>query len=325
MFLSAALLHLMSAKFRIQVNNELLLLQTGPEARNLKMDPDAGYGDRFENLDGPVNVDEHKQGRSGRYAQEAGGFEYNQIPSPKSFDGPANAIFQVSPDALISKVDPINSHPSHSPESAFQPRVQEPIFMDAHQAHSPYLPQSQHNWDHPQRNYMMDANAGYEVPIGSPISARLSPSHERAQPQTPGSRAHQIANANNIFHQVPTTPQPRSFGLRFGASSAIAPSSAGLELHDAPPPVQSIYEVSEDQAPSRHKVLVTEDDSFGPSPPRYPEIPDQSPPKILSPGRHHPYSNAVPGHTPLRFGASATPSKPQFGAPPRFSMQDFDQ
>ena len=324
MLISSALLHLLNARIRISVNTELLLLNNGSETRNfkaLKSSDEDAPSKLYER--GSDNIEDQEAESDRRMPPMAEEYEFNNNKRPHRYDGPASAIFQVVPEALQG-MDPIKSQPTHSPEAGI--RIQEPTFMD--QAHSPYLPHHQ-QWEKPQHNYMADRGIGYNAAsFGSPLPAQLSPTHhERAQPQTPGARAlGGIGGINPGFQQPPTTPQPRSFGLRFGVSAA--PQANPVAERHGIPPAHSMLDDHEPLAPSKHKVLVMENDddnsSYGNLPPRYPHIPDQSPPKILSPGRHNP-QDAHPSHTPLRFGASATPSK-MFGAapPPRFSMADYD-
>lgn len=329
MLISSALLHLLNARIRISVNTELLLLNNGSESRNFKSLKSAE-----ENLpsklyergaDNDDSVEEPSARGDDRGPPMAEEYEFNGRRPHSRYDGPASAIFQVTPETLQG-VDPIKSQPTHSPEAGM--RIQEPIFD---QAHSPYLQHHQHHqhhhhqWEKPQQNYMADRGIGYNAAsFGSPLPAQLSPTHDRAQPQTPGARALGGMGGINAFQQPPTTPQPRTFGLRFGASAA--PQAHQVPERHVAPPSTSMFDAHEPALPSKHKVLVMESEeepsSFGNAQPRYPHIPDQSPPKILSPGRHNPTRDAPSSYAPLRFGASATPSKNPFGAPPSFSMLD---
>lgn len=326
MLISSALLHLMNFKLRNSVTTEHLLLSPGSDTRSTKLESETPLRLHEREADVPHGYEERGAGNIGRGANLEEEYEFNHPHAPTTFDGPASAIFQVPPSDIISGVDPIRSHPSPPTElgprsfnhdrgyAGAETQIRSPYLHQQHQDHQQnqqYQHQLQQRPWEAQNDFRMDQDVSpYNAPIGSPMNVQLSPNHERAQ-QQPLSRGLGL-------NKAPATPQSRSFGLRFGA--VATPQAAPPVERHAPPPFYSIADEIT-PGPSKHKVLVTEDD-FGGAPTHYPEIPDQSPPKILSPGRHNPSFVAAPSHTPLRFGVGATPSKMTFAAPPRFSMHD---
>lgn len=341
---SGALLHLLNARLRLHIKNELLLRASegtegskvlksgeGPEAhlspgKRYEVEENHGYSENIAREGGAM---QHlREGSDLQYQNE------NQlVASPLRYDGPAKAVFQVPMDESITAADPINSHPGHSPHM-MGGRVPERIFArDVPAAHDAHLYQL-----HPQQQ-RQNMQQAYGPGFGSPRLARnfgndsdYTPVRGNMNLNPPQNNFNNNFNNNHQYDHyeepAPATPGPRSFGLRFGASPAPVPQqpstpgpfSAHVNQQGGMMPSHSAF-VDEPTTPGRHKVLTIEDDDETDfSAQRYPLVPDQSPPKIVSPPRNA----GNTGHAPTRFGAAATPSKPAFGAPPRFSMQDYD-
>jgi hypothetical protein len=292
---SSLLLHILNAKLRSQLLNELLLFKEPSSAgKQIFNEEDAPLRANSSTPEPPpINPPAVVHRSPTRMAYEP----------PRRFDGPASAVFQVPP-----QIDPMSPQSLHAPIQSRGSYSQD--FVDPF---SEAQPEYHHGSPMQMDNYFQPASDAAEADSYRPPQVQHTPS----RPPIP----------LHISEEAPTYTPQRKFGLRFGASFD-APTPSQQPLAPQEPQIPSQYAV---KTPMSHRYGAQT--PVGPYFVSDPVAPFQAaqnehvapPAHQIGHMAHYDQEQHMGPQTPQtgarNFGA--TPSR-AFAPPPRFSLQDYD-